>query len=408
MSKRFSEPDLNQKRLQHQLQVQSKQIERVFSSHSVPATVAGGMVEPRSVRFDVQTQLNSGWERLKNVKTDLKQALGVNDVALQQQGEQVQVQVERPYDPPVALLDLINLVEDIPPGTAVLGLAEDGRPVLLNFLNKEITHILITGSERAGKTELMRTIAASLAFQNRQSTLQLILLDPLRSGPVVNNSTSVLQPLNYLPHMLADIGQKMADILELLDFLTNELQYRLQEKINTPHIVVLVDQADCLVERGGKPVNDAIRKLLQRGQQAGIHLVISMRGKTIPTPTSAWLKYLPMHIVGKIGQDETIAESDASHQTEAENLLGEGDFIATMGRSKTHFQAAYIGDYDLHMGLQNLLKSRPILLAHSISEKTTPKPEPEPEPEPEQRSRISTAEKPLLSNKGVVTLGDSS
>jgi hypothetical protein len=43
-------------RLRHQLNVQSRQINRVLSHHRVPATVAGGVFFPQLVKYDNKTQ----------------------------------------------------------------------------------------------------------------------------------------------------------------------------------------------------------------------------------------------------------------------------------------------------------------------------------------------------------------
>ena len=53
-----------QNRLQHQLQLQSEQIERVFSQHQFSTQVAGGTVRPSLISFDLNSSLSQGWERL--------------------------------------------------------------------------------------------------------------------------------------------------------------------------------------------------------------------------------------------------------------------------------------------------------------------------------------------------------
>jgi hypothetical protein len=41
-----------------------------------------------------------------------------------------------------------------------------------------------------------------------------------------------------------------------------------------------------------------------------------------------------------------------------------GDFLAVLGEERTHFQAGYVGDYDLHLSLSSLYGSQqPRLLA---------------------------------------------
>jgi len=40
-------------------------------------------------------------------------------------------------------------------------------------------------------------------------------------------------------------------------------------------------------------------------------------------------------------------------------LLGEGDFLAVEDGSQVHFQAAFIGNYDLHLTLETIHRNRP-------------------------------------------------
>ena len=167
-----------QARLQHQLELQSQQIERFLSHHQLSANITGGAVQPRSIRFDLVTPLTQGWERLRDLTHELKTALNVPDVRLSAEDGQLRLHIVRPEEPPVALLDLLPLLPDLPPVTAVLGLAEDGRPILLDFDNPDVTHVLAAGMTGAGKTMLLRTMALSLALKNRQSQLQLLVIDP--------------------------------------------------------------------------------------------------------------------------------------------------------------------------------------------------------------------------------------
>ena len=62
-------------RLRHQLDVQTRQINRVLNHHRIPATIAGGEVRSRVVNFDLQTQIAAGLERVRGLKSDLKLSL---------------------------------------------------------------------------------------------------------------------------------------------------------------------------------------------------------------------------------------------------------------------------------------------------------------------------------------------
>jgi hypothetical protein len=101
--------ELQERRLQHQLEMQSMQIEHVFNQHQMEAHIAGGTVKPRSISFHLQTQLATGLERLKTLTDDLMQTLGV-PVSLSREDGEFRLDVSQRSEPPVSLLDLMSLL----------------------------------------------------------------------------------------------------------------------------------------------------------------------------------------------------------------------------------------------------------------------------------------------------------
>jgi S-DNA-T family DNA segregation ATPase FtsK/SpoIIIE len=356
-------------RLRHQLGVQSRQINRVLSSHQVPASVAGGEVRPKVVSFDIQTQIAAGLERIRGLKGDLISALGVGDVALSRDDGQWRLQVARPEDPPVPLLRLLASIPDLPPKTAAIGLAESGQPVTARFSADGIGHILIAGEPNAGKTNLLRTIAVSLALTNRQSDLQLQVMNPqLFDGDQGSLRSNPLLPLGYLPHMLTDPAWGPEACESIIHFLAEEMAYRRRERAHNPRIIVLMDHAMTYLEHSAPAARDDFLRLLQYGAQAGIHLVMATDRPDSPLIDSTIKTSLSVRVIGRLS-DAGIARKIAGVKLDQAPLLyGEGDFLAVDSDGVTYFQAAYIGDYDLHMKLAELFdQPRPRLLAQPYS-----------------------------------------
>jgi DNA segregation ATPase FtsK/SpoIIIE-like protein len=357
--------ELQERRLQHQLEIQSMQIEHVFNRHQVDAHVAGGTVKPRLISFNLQTQLATGLERLKVLTDDLMHTLGV-PVSLSREDGQLRLDVSQPTVPPVSLLDLMALLSDLSPVTAVLGLAEDGRPVLLDFAEQDMTHILVSGISGAGKTALLRSLVMSLALLNRQSRVQFVVFDGNSKDA---DAETDLHSLNYLPHMLANVMCHQNDIRDTLAFLTEEISYRLEYEVVAPTIVVVIDQVDTLLETGDTLIRDAIVTLVQRGSEVGVHLVMSSQRPQTAVLDNLFKANISVQLVGRLADSEQAQTVTGLRSSQAEFLLGQGDFLAIAGQYMTHFQAAYIGDYDLHLTLQELYRKRPpTLLAQSVDE----------------------------------------
>lgn len=384
-------------RLQHQLDVQSQQINRVLSYHQIPASVSGGEVRPKVVSFDLQTQIAAGLERIRGLKSDLMSALGVGDVALTQNGGNWRLRVAQPDDPPVPLLRLLASVPALPPGAAAIGLADGGRPFLLRFSTNRMSHALIAGEPGAGKTSLLRAIAVGLALTNRQSDLQLQVLDPQgNTGERPTANSSPLLPLGYLPHMLTDPAFGIEACSAIIHFLAEEMTYRRRERVQLPRIVILIDHVVTFLESAEPAAAGELARLLQYGSKAGIYLVLATDRPDSPLLDSTIKTCLPMKIIGRT-KDATVVRGLVGLQLDQAPLLyGEGDFLAVAGEDVTYFQAAYVGDYDLHLKLTEIVRSsRPRLLARPYSTR----------PRTKQDKKKNDAPRPFAMRDGSVDLG---
>src|SRR5512136_447845 len=215
------------------LNMQADRIESVLASHRVPARVQGGTVSPRWVRFNVTPAIGARIATVRNLSEELALALGAQDVRVARAGEELTVEMPRPDAEPVRLISLMRSLASIPPLTACLGVADDGRPLLLRLPSPDVAHVLVAGTTGSGKTELMRTLILSLALTNRQAKLQIALIDPKRRG---------FAPLAGLPHVIDDVASTPDTIAALLNRLTAEMERRDRDGVSSPHIVIVVDE----------------------------------------------------------------------------------------------------------------------------------------------------------------------
>lgn len=252
------------------------------------------------------------------------------------------------------LFDLIESLPLVPPGVGVLGEAADGQPLLLNLLVPETAHVLVTGDNATGKTSLLRALATSLALLSRQAEIQLVLIDTDLAGG--NDPRGSLQPVSYLPHSLAEMVVTVEDADAVLRFLLEEMAYRLEQDINRPQIAIFVDHLLPLVVQGGVGVEEALQRLLQNGAEAGMHLIVALRGSEAPALRALLEENWPVHLIG-------------SPEEEAGNVQGAGEFLAYMAEeNEVRFQAAYVDDYDLQACLENFHRYRaPTLIARPLS-----------------------------------------
>ena len=156
--------------MRRKLEFQADRIEAVLALNKVPARVTGGTVTPRWVRFQVLPAVGAKISKIKGLSEEVAAALDASSCRISRRGAAVAVEVPREDPKPVRLLPLFDQLntadEHIPPVTAVLGLAEDGAPLLIRLPSPDVAHILVAGTTGSGKTMLLQSMILSLAMAN--------------------------------------------------------------------------------------------------------------------------------------------------------------------------------------------------------------------------------------------------
>jgi S-DNA-T family DNA segregation ATPase FtsK/SpoIIIE len=314
--------------------LQADRIEMVLAHHKAPARVNGGVVTPRWVQFHLAPALGTRLNRVQALADELALALGASQVRVSRQGAALQVEVPRSDPQPVRLLELCRRLPAVPLGTAVLGIADDGAPLLLRLPSPDVAHVLVAGTTGSGKTALTQSLVLSLALAHRRSQLQLVLVDP-KGG-------RAFEPLAGLPHLLkpvlVDSGQAALALAELVAL----MEQRDLSRCSTPRIVVVIDELADLAVTGGKPLLEALARLAQRGREAGIHLVACTQKPAASVLGSVSKANFPVRLVGRVTSIEDARVATGIGGSGAERLMGRGDFLAVSGAGLTRFQAAFI------------------------------------------------------------------
>ena len=345
--------DLAERRLAHQFEVQTRQVEKLFAENETPAVVERGEASPTVSRFTLDMPFKAGVNLLKDVKDELMSALGVRDFRLSRIDGKLQLAVTHQQSAPVTLVDLLPYVpSQLPPSTAVLGIDGEQTPILLEFRSSQLSHALIAGDSGAGKSALLRTITTSLAMLNRQSQLQLLVIG-LKNQPDKTDLTL----LNYIPHLLEPVAITLEDASRLLAFLAEEVAYRQAQRLEMPLIGVLIDDVDQLMEE--ETAVEQLIYLLQNGPACGVHLCLTVDEaafETLPPMISA---NIPLRLVGRASSLEFAKQMSGLVDSDADLLHGEGHFLSIIGEELGAFQVAFVDDYDLHLCVDTLYRHRP-------------------------------------------------
>ncbi len=347
------------------LHFQADRIEMVLASHKVPARVIGGQVTPRLVRYQLTTPLGVKVKQVAGLAEEIALSLGASSCRVYRQEGQLQVEVPRPDGQVIRLTALCRQLAlhgdykrqgwraAVPPATAVLGLDHEGVPLLLRLPSPDVAHVLIAGTTGSGKTALARTIIASLALYNSQRRVQLVLVDPKGRG---------LKPFDGLPHLLLPVLTRVDQALSALQRLVGEMERRDAEGCSDPRLVVVLDELADLVQVGGREMETLLIRLMQRGREAGIHVVACTQKPTAAVIGGLVKSNFPVRVVGSVASPEDAKVATGLAGTGAERLLGQGDFLVVAKGQVTRMQAAYISVDEVRELVARLRQgSRPLL-----------------------------------------------
>jgi len=335
------------------LHFQADRIEQVLASHRVPSRVIGGMVTPRLVRFQLLTPLGVTVRQVARLSEEIALSLGARTCRVYREEGQLQVEVPRTDAQVVRLLDLCRRLAAegaqgrgaVPPLTAVLGLDQDGVPLLLRLPSPDVAHVLISGTTGSGKTALARTMVASLALHNNQRSLQVVLVDPKGRG---------FTAFEGLPHLLVPVVRQVEEAVEVLGRLVEEMERRDAENRSDPRLVVVLDELADLVQVGGRVMEKVLTRLTQRGREAGIHLVACTQKPAAAVIGGLVKSNFPVRLAGSVASPEDAKVATGMAGTGAEKLLGQGDFLVVAKGQTTRMQAAYVGEREIRQVVARL------------------------------------------------------
>ncbi|MBX3054176.1 MAG: DNA translocase FtsK [Caldilineaceae bacterium] len=333
----------------HTLNMQADRIEQVLAHHKIASRVNGGTVTPRFVQFKLATDLGTKVSKVSALAEEIALALGSREARVYRDGGEIRVEIPSETSEPVRLLPLCKRLTVVPPASAVLGMDEQGYPLLLRLTAPDVAHVLIAGTTGSGKTALARTLLTSLAMHNRQGQLQLILIDPKGRG---------FGPLAGLPHVLNGVQNTPEAALSCLAWLVGEMERRDAEAVSMPVLVVAVDELADLLQTGGKQVEEYLTRIAQRGREAGIHLVACTQKPTAALIGGAMKANFPVRLVGAVAGAAEARYASGISDSGADKLEGKGDFLLVARGTTVRFQAAWLGPQDLALVSQELRTGR--------------------------------------------------
>lgn len=321
------------------LNFQADKIETVLAAHKAPARVWGGRMTARTIQFHLAPASNTKLNRLESLTEEVALALGVRSARITRNDGLLSLEVPRSDSQFISLNELAQKLERdehlkraaCVPGTTILGVDIEGVPLLLRLSSPDVAHCLIAGTTGSGKTELARTMIASLILHQKPREVQLALFDPKQHG---------LAPFADALHLLFPIVSETNEMVERLGYLVSEMERRDKELITRPKIVIVVDELADVIETGGAAIESLLTRLVQRGRSAGISLIACTQKPTARAVGTLMKANFPVRLVGRVASAEDARVAAGIGGTGAEKLAGRGDFLLVAGGQIIRFQVA--------------------------------------------------------------------
>ena len=321
-----------------QLNMQADRIEMLLSEHRIPGRIAGGVVTPRLIRFQLIPGIGTKLNKLKALTEEIALNLGARECRIQREEGTIHIDIARRGESKIELLPLCRRLARVPACAPVLGVDEEGYPLVLSLTAPEIAHVLISGTTGSGKTVLVRAMAMSLAMHNPQGRLQMAMVDMKGRG---------LGVFEGLPHLMYPIASDGPGAASVLRDLVVEMKRRDEAGVSWPQIVVFIDELAELVMEGGEEVREMLARLTQRGREAGIHMVACTQKPLASVIGSLVKGNFSARVVGKVASAEDARVASGIGGTGAERLGGHGEFVVVAGGEQVRMQGALITEPEI-------------------------------------------------------------
>ncbi len=334
-------------------------IRRCFAAFKLAVEVIGRQEAPQLVRYRVRPGPGVKVASLAKRAEDLKVALALSAAPVVEPAAG-SVAIDIPKERPDIVLwrEAMRRREIAAHPSAVafpIGVGVDGDLLVGDFADPNTCHGLVAGAAGSGKSEFLKSLAASLIARNDPGRLKLSVIDPkvLTFGNLPALPHLAEPVITDLEAAVACLENAAADMERRYRLLAAEGFENLGARIasgrgDLPFQVILFDEFGDLILSGREKKQEFERlvgRLAQKGRAAGIHLVLATQRPDKNVVTGLIKANLPLKICLRVVNATNSAI--VLDQGGAEKLLGRGDLLCDRGRGIERAQSPYVRPEEL-------------------------------------------------------------
>lgn len=236
--------------------------------------------------------------------------------------------------------------------------------VFVTDLSK-MPHLLMAGATGQGKSVGLNIMLTSLLYKKHPSQLKFVLVDPKKVELTLFNSIEK-HFLAKLPDSEEAIITDTSKVVNTLNSLCIEMDNRYdllksaacrnlkeynkkftERKLNPnkghrflPYIVLVIDELADLMMTAGKEIETPIARLAQLARAIGIHLIVATQRPSVNVITGIIKANFPARLSFRVTSkidSRTILDAGGADQ-----LIGMGDMLLSMGSDMTRLQCAFV------------------------------------------------------------------
>ncbi|HMP29413.1 MAG TPA: DNA translocase FtsK [Saprospiraceae bacterium] len=245
----------------------------------------------------------------------------------------------------------------------------------------KMPHLLIAGATGQGKSVGINTVLMSLLYKKHPSQVKLVLVDP-KKVELFPYSALEQHFLSFLPNEEEPILTDTAKVVYTLNSMCIEMDQRydllkaakarnikeynekfVDRKLNPnnghkfmPYIVLVIDEFADLIMTAGKEVELPIARLAQLARAVGIHLIIATQRPSVNIITGIIKANFPARLAFKVTSkidSRTILDVGG-----AEQLIGRGDMLLSIGSSAVRLQCAFVDTPEVENVIDHISKQQ--------------------------------------------------